>query len=374
MKKSNVILIVLSVLVLCVSVFIIMTYKGSEGSTSTLLKDMGSDELRVVGDKTDINSDYNKDSFVIKGEKPSGYMEPEDLEEQVKNDKNSNNSNGSIGNGNTQNNQGNTSEDRYTTIRDDSVFVGNPNRSELKVYEPGEYSNVLEEVVVPEKVVEKKTRITYNEAIAALRNSMNQDDPQISGGFNLTSYSYQFELLQDIADGKGVVIIPFNTSNEAQLKNVKTWIPIYEKYKNDIAFVFLNTELEYYGFRDMETVFAKYGISPELPIYATEFGEINDYVAVDGKLANQGYIILDRAFYVVDSGTVSDKTPTFSSLFTVLESRDVEYQKLEDIVTEKYDLGWIIKYADVQKAIDGTLTAPEGENQVETETEEIETE
>lgn len=374
MKKSNVILIVLSVLVLCASVFIIMTYKGSEGSTSTLLKDMGSDELRVVGDKTDINSDYNKDSFVIKGEKPSGYMEPEDLEQQVQNDKNSNGSNGSIGNGNTQNNQGNTTEDRYTTIRDDSVFVGNPNRSELKVYEPGEYSNVLEEVVVPEKVVEKKTRISYAEALATLRHSMNQDDPQVSGGFNLTSYSHQFKLLQDIADGKGVVIIPFNTSNEAQLKNVKTWVPIYEKYKNDIAFVFLNTELEYYGFRDLETIFAKYGISTELPIYATEFGEINDYVAVDGKLANQGYIVLDRAFYVVDSGTVSDKTPTFSSLFTAIESRDVEYQKLEDIVTEKYDLGWIIKYADVQKAIDGTLTAPEGENQVETDTEDNVTE
>lgn len=370
MKKSSVVLIILSVLVLCACVFVVMTYQGSEGTTTTLLKDMGSDELRVVGDKTDV---YNNQegSFVIKGEKPDGYYEPEDMDKYIKDnestDNNGNSTNENSGNNGNNQNSNNSDEEPLVIIRD-SVFVGNPNKGELKEYEPGEHSTVIEEIITVEKPKEDKKRISYQDAMIILQNYLNQEDDYIYGSFLLTSLYHNNVYLSDLMTGKGTIIIPFSVSNDKQLNNVKSWVSVYEKYKNEYSFVFLNTDLEFSGFMSIDSVFEKKGITKDLPIYASEFGDILGFVS-NGDLANQGYILLDSSCYVVSQGLVTDKMPNLSSFEKELEQRELKYTELENLVTEKYNEGWIVTYTDVKKAVDGTLTAPETENETETEIE-----
>ena len=77
-KIINLILVIISVIVLAICICIMVNTKGSEGSEVVLVKDMVSNELRAIGDKTDVynNSD---ETLYIKGYIPERYEEPEDI-------------------------------------------------------------------------------------------------------------------------------------------------------------------------------------------------------------------------------------------------------------------------------------------------------
>lgn len=332
---TNIVLVVLGIIVLCVCVFLIMNTKGEDGSSITILRDMN-DETRMIGDKTDV---YNNEdgTVLIKGDKPTNYMEPSDLFKDKGTPDVFENDNG-----------------RY-----ESVFVGNPNVGELEEAE----EEIIEEEVIEEFVVD--TSITLEEALLVLRNTRNKGSILISRGITLHDPDWQSVYFSTVASENGLIFIPFNLSNEEQLENLEKWSDVYDTYSGDINIIFLNTS--YFIVDSQEKVLAEFenrGINTDIPVYYDMENEIVNAMKTD-DINNVGYCVMNRDSFIYKIELLGSEVSEIRSDIVELNKIMNEYIEQENLIIQKHGEGLIRKYEDVQKALDGTLEEVVVETEIE---------
>ena len=346
-KILNIILIVLALIVLGFCLYLVFTTKGYEGSEVTLLRDMDSEEIRLIKDKTDV---YNnaEGTIVMKGEKPIDYIEPDEVfKGEVK---------------------------EYVPPVDNSklsVFVGNPNKGELREFNPETDYQVLQEEELPIGI--KPNRISLNDALFVLRQIRNEGLKAANWGTQLVRTDGSQGSIYSIAGDNGAVLVPFNMKNQKQLENLKKWSDIYSNGGFDIPVIFLNTSTY---IRESEArilaYFEENGISKDIPVCYDEYHEISDSIK-QSNIDNLGYCIVNRDGYIYEKGALSSSvnmTAVLNDLNTIMN----EYIEQEALITEKYEAGYIWVYEDVQKALNGTLEEVSGFIQNETDIEESQTE
>ena len=346
-KILNIILIVLALIVLGFCLYLVFTTKGYEGSEVTLLRDMDSEEIRLIKDKTDV---YNnaEGTIVMKGEKPIDYIEPDEVfKGEVK---------------------------EYVPPVDNSklsVFVGNPNKGELREFNPETDYQVLQEEELPIGI--KPNRISLNDALFVLRQIRNEGLKAANWGTLLVRTDGSQGSIYSIAGDNGAVLVPFNMKNQKQLENLKKWSDIYSNGGFDIPVIFLNTSTY---IRESEArilaYFEENGISKDIPVCYDEYHEISDSIK-QSNIDNLGYCIVNRDGYIYEKGALSSSvnmTAVLNDLNTIMN----EYIEQEALITEKYEAGYIWVYEDVQKALDGTLEEVSAFIQNETDIEESQTE
>lgn len=347
-KILNVILIVLGLVVLGICLFLIFTTKGYEGSEVTLLRDMDSEEIRLIKDKTDV---YNnaEGTIVMKGEKPIDYIEPENVFKEEE-------------------------EKEYTPPVDNSklsVFVGNPNKGELREFNPETDYEVLQEEEV--KIGKKPNRISLDDALFILKQIRNEGLKSANWGTLLVRVDGSQGSIYSIAGENGAVLVPFNLANQKQLDNLKKWSDIYSDGSFDIPIIFLNTSIY---IRDSENKIFEYfdanGISKDIPICYDEFHEISNTIK-ESNIDVLGYCVVNRDGYIYEKGSLTSSV-NMSTIINDLNIIMDEYIEQETLITEKYNAGYIWVYEDVQKALDGTLEEVSGFIQDETDIEQSQTE
>lgn len=341
-KVTNIVLVVLGIIVLCVCVFLVMSHEGDAPSDITILKDMDN-STRVVGDKTDV---YNNEdgTVLIKGDKPTNYMEPNDLFKDKGGPEVKDNTNG----------------------RHESSFTGNPHVGELTMGE----EILIEEVIEEEFVVD--TSITLDEALLVLRNNRNKGSTLLSRGLVIHDFNWRSVTFSTLAGENGLIVVPFNLSNQNQLENLEKWSSVYDTYSGDINIIFLNTSYLLVDAQDkiMEE-FENRKINKDIPIYYDNEGEIG--MLVKG-LDNVGYFVLNRDSFVYRIGNLSSDVSSIRSDISELNRIMSEYIDQENLIIEKHGEGLIRKYEHVQMALDGTLDEYWANLEAETEAEESQTE
>lgn len=341
-KITNIILIVLAIIVLCVCVFLVMSHKPETASNITVLKDMDN-TIREIDDKTDV---YNNDdgTVLIKGDKPTNYMEPSDIFKDKGTPEVKDNNNG----------------------RHQSSFTGNPNVGELKMGE----EILIEEVIEEEFVVD--TSITLEEALLVLRNTRNKGSTLISKGITIHNYDWRSVSLSDIASENGLIFVPFNLSNTKQLDNLEKWSSVYDTYSGDINIIFLNTSYFMVDSKDkMKEEFENRKINPDIPIYFDNEGEIG--MLLKG-LDNVGYFVLNRDSFVYKVGTLGADVSNIRNEIIELNKIMNDYIVQEELIIQKHGEGLIRKYDHIKMALDGTLDEYWANLESETEAEESQTE
>ena len=341
-KITNIVLVVLAVIVLCFCVYLVMSHEGESASNITVLKDMD-DTTRLVGDKTDV---YNNDdgTVLIKGDKPTNYMEPSDIFKDKPAPEIKDNTNG----------------------RHQSSFTGNPNVGTLTMGE----EIVIEEVIEEEYVVD--TSITLEEALLVLRNTRNKGATLVSRGITIHNYDWRSTTLSDIASENGLIFVPFNLSNTKQLDNLEKWSSVYDTYSGDINIVFLNTSYFVVDSKEkMKEEFENRKINPDIPIYFDNEGEIG--MLVKG-LDNVGYFVLNRDSFVYKVGALGSDVSNIRNEIIELNKIMSEFIVQEQLIIQKHGEGLIRKYEHVKMALDGTLDEYWANLEAETEAEESQTE
>ena len=219
-KKVNIVLIVISIIVLCSCVYLIFTAKSQEGSETILLKDMNMEDFRVISDKTDVDSNAGG-TVHIKGEKPTDSLNPEDVFKEV------------------------IKQVGKNEITKEEVYIGDKNVGELKMPEPGEDVEILEEIIVEEKEEEEKKlpTIPLEMILKDLRLYRNKDSNLVDIMSSIITIKGEVVLLRSLTD-KPIIVIPFSVENQKDLNTIKSWMPTYEKLNSKVNFVFLNTSMD----------------------------------------------------------------------------------------------------------------------------------
>ena len=83
-RKTNIILISLSILCLIICLLIIVFNRGVEEKNVVLVKDLQDGESRIISDKTDSLSNTGG-TFVYKAEEPEGLLNPDDVFKETNN-------------------------------------------------------------------------------------------------------------------------------------------------------------------------------------------------------------------------------------------------------------------------------------------------
>lgn len=326
-KIITVILIILGIIVLGFCINYVMNYEGKKASDITIVKDMNN-EIRVIGDKTDVYNNADG-TIVMKGDKPTNYMEPTDLFKEKPKVEPGNN-----------------------TERHNTVYVPNPNRGELQMAE----EVVVEEVVEEEYVVD--TSITLEEALLVLRNNRNKGSTLISRGISIHDSNWQTVSFSTIAGDNGLILVPFNLSNTNQLDNLKKWSTVYDTYNGDIKIVFLNTSYFIADNRDtIAAEFEKRGINKDIPVYFDMENEISMLVSKIMNIEQVGYFVLNRDSFVYKIEKLGSDVSKIRDDIVELNKLMADYIVQEELITYKHGAGLIRKYEHIQMALDGTLDA-----------------
>ena len=317
-KILNVILVILALIVLGICLFFIFTTKGSEGSEITILKDMDSEEIRLIKDKTDV---YNnaEGTIVMKGEKPIDYIEPDDLFKKEENKE-------------------------YTPPVNNSkvsIFVGNPNKGELKQFNPETDYVVLqeEEIIIPERT----KRISLNDALFVLKQIRNQGMTASNWGSLLYNINGSTHSIYSAVGDNGAILVPFNINNTKQLENLKKWSDFNTEYGKEVSIIFLNTSIY---IRDSEAKIFEYfeenGIDKSIPVYYDEFHEISNVIKIS-NIDNLGYCVVNRDGYIYEKGSLSQDV-NFAMIINDLNTVMEEYLEQETLITVFKSLIIIAKF------------------------------
>ncbi len=339
-KIINIILISVSVIVFLVCLLIVLSSKGTLGEDVVILKDMLSDENREVDNKTN-TYDGDMGSITIKGEQPENFIDPTDF--YTERDKNKDTYEEPLPNSETR----------------ESIFVGNPDAGPLEEPEDEIISVEVIEPFIPD------LRMTIEEVLAKLGEMRNKGLKYVSLGFSLHDSHFQSIYLSSIKGENGLIIVPFNLSNEKQMKNLENWSAIYDTYSSNIPIIFLNTS--YYAadsYIEILTDFNNRNINSEIPVYF-DMENFFSYELSDSSINEDGYFILNRDGFIYKSGGLDTTSLDLAAELDNLNKTMEEFKVQEDYVITKYKQGYIRNYDDIQRAIDGTLEAYIIENNIQ---------
>ena len=329
-KKVNIILIVLAIALFCFCAFLIVTTKPYEGSETTLLKDMTTDELRVIGDKTDV---YNNSSETvhIKGERAEGYLNPEDVFKEAV-------SNPVV---------------KESDIIVDGTYESDSTAGELKMFEPGEDVEVLEEIIIQPEV-ETSTKLPYISFERVLRDLWpyrNDNDFQIESSMILLGIKGGDTYLSNLKD-KPIIIIPFTIYDNTQMANVKNWAESYDKYKDTVNFVYLNTSMDRVeNYDKIMQVFTELDIRADLPVFYDNMYEILSSLEQDGK-KTYSYCLLNTDCFVVKKGSTKISDSELDKFISDIMAEKVIFDKQVEELKEIHNLGKIKRYSDITMYIE----------------------
>lgn len=291
-KITNIVLIGLAVLVLSICLFLYITHETKEENI-VLVKDMTDSTGRIISDKTDGLKD--KDSLIIKAEKPEGMLNPDDVFKEVENPI-------SIKN----NDKGRT----------DVVIIPKKEENPLNLVGLGAIVGVVrEEAIEPKEPVEKDAIL---ELLDKAKKDRNVDRLEISIGFGFMDVRGNLLQLSDI-NTKGVVVVPFLLKNSESLEYLKTLENIYNTYKNDIDFMFLNTSFD--AMESSTSIIEKFkdlSIPISYPLY---FDSTLDFTSSNSSNPGFGCLIVNSDSYLF-------KRVSKSTSLTVLEGY------IKDVISE----------------------------------------
>ena len=150
-RKTNIILISLSILCLIICLLIIVFNRGVEEKNVVLVKDLQDGESRIISDKTDSLSNTGG-TFVYKAEEPEGLLNPDDVFKETNNIIIESNTNGRVDN-----------------------KINRKEENPLELVEPGTVIDVLKEEAIETDVIEEPTLEELLEEARIKRNSGRQE-------------------------------------------------------------------------------------------------------------------------------------------------------------------------------------------------------
>lgn len=298
-RKTNIILISLSILCLIICLLIIVFNRGVEEKNVVLVKDLQDGESRIISDKTDSLSNTGG-TFVYKAEEPEGLLNPDDVFKETNNIIIESNTNGRVDN-----------------------KINRKEENPLELVEPGTVIDVLKEEAIETDVIEEPTLEELLEEARIKRNSGRQELYKSFALFNQKGDICYSNLL---CEDNGAILIPFSVA-EDKGDYLKKWEPIYEKYKDTISFIFLNTS---FGKLESNSKILQYfesnNINSEYPIYFDDIWNVVDTLKIT---SNSGYFILNCDSFVYKSNSISVGVDTVEQELNAMLEENKQF-KLED--------------------------------------------
>lgn len=277
-KRNTLILIIIGFIVLMLCICIGIFYNNGTERTVILVKDMQSDEHRVISDKTDGLS-KGKEDLVIKAETPDGLLNPDDV---FKNE---------IPDVNVEDN---------TEGRTDVIQVPKVDEAPLSLVPPNSDVDIIREEIVEEK---PKEDTNLDELLEEARKKRNEGREEIARSYAFLNTYGDYDNINELCYEKGVILIPFSIS-EDNLDYLKSWESLYKKYNNSVQFVFLNTSFE--GMEIYRKVLEKFkdcGIDESYPV----FYDLTWDFLLSKKITNDvGYILINCDSYQYKRGNISE--------------------------------------------------------------------
>lgn len=340
-KIINIVLIALSVIVLCSCAYLIFTTKPQEGSETILLKDMNMDDFRVISDKTDVDSNAGG-TIHIKGEKPTDSLNPEDVFKEV------------------------IKQVGKNEITKEEVYIGDKNVGELKMPEPGEDVEVLEEIIIEEpKEEEKKTpNIPLEMILRDLRQYRNKDTNIADIMISILTIKGEGVLVKSLTD-KPILIIPFSIGNQKDLDYIKSWMSIYEKYNEKINFVFLNTSMDMVeNYDKIMTALTINDINVSIPLYYDNYYELLYSLGQDNV---SSYWLLNSEGRIEKKGQSVLSEKELNSIISKIAEDKIKYDNQVEEIKKIYEEGKFVNYSDIDMYIENVVDGKPIVNIVEEE-------
>jgi hypothetical protein len=163
-----------------------------------------------------------------------------------------------------------------------------------------------EKKVRPKANVSTKDVSDLIEELTIAEENRNKDRIKIREGIVLYSTFAVNEGELDTVTKKGAIIFPFEISNGKQrFEYLAQFKDIYERYNEDINFIFLNTSIEMSdSVSEIKEMFELYNISTDYPLYYDNYK--NMYSALSGFNNTKGYVLLNNDGYICYMSEISE--------------------------------------------------------------------
>lgn len=299
-KVTNVVLIVLAIIVFSICLFLYMNHETKEENI-VLVKDMTDTTGKIISDKTDGLKD--KERLLIKAEKPDGLLNPDDIFKEVENPINV-----------KDNDKG----------RIDVVIIPKNEENPLDLVGPGAIVGIVREESVEDE--NKNIKDPILELLDQAKKDRNIGRSEISLSFGFMNVKGNLLRLEEI-NTKGVIVVPFLLKNTESLEYLKSLEMLYNTYKNDIDFMFLNTSFD--ALESSTSIIEKFqelSIPTSYPLY---FDSTLDFTTSNKSDPGFGCLIVNSDSYLF-------KRVTKSTSLSVLEGyikdaiSEIKASKLQD--------------------------------------------
>lgn len=268
-KIINIILIIVAVLVFSICLFLYITHETQEEDI-VLVKDMTDSTGRIISDKSD--GLKGKENLVIKAEKSEDMLNPDDVFKEVENPIDV-----------KGNDKGRT----------DVVIIPKNEENPLDIVGQGEIVGVIrEESIEPDK---KNELDPILELLEQAKKDRNIGRSEISVSFGFMDIRGNLLSLEDI-NTKGVVVIPFVLKNTESLEYLKSLENLYDTYKNQIDFMFLNTSFD--AMESSTSILNKFEELTILTTYPLYFDSTLDFTSSNRSNPGFGCLIVNSDSYL----------------------------------------------------------------------------
>ena len=224
-----------------------------------------------------------------------------------------------------------------------NVVPESKNTEPLPIYGYDEVVEILETEEIEEEAPEIFSQSELDLLLSHAATDRNKGRDGIPVAFSIFNSNYSNIKLNSFKD-KGCIIIPFDLTDR-DLEYVKYFIGLYEKYKDDIYFVFMNR------CRHQETIYTildtlqKNGISTDIPIYMD--GDYFFHVYTHD--VEYRYVVLNYDNFVCASSTSYDRGINVDKIIEQL-AKEKEFA-LED--NERVTQEYIDSLTPMSELIDG---------------------
>lgn len=277
-KRNTLILIIMGILVLIICICIGIFYNTNNEKTVILVKDLQSEEHRVISDKTDGLS-KGKEDLVIKAETPDGLLNPDEV---------------------FKNETPDVNVEDNTEGRTDTIVLPKVDENPLSLVPPDSDVDIIREEVIEEKV---KEDTNLNDLLEEARKKRNEGREEVSRSFAFLNTYGDYDTINDLCYEKGVILIPFSIS-EDNLDYLKSWERLYKKYSNSVQFVFLNTSFEGMEiYRKVLDKFKECSIDESYPVF---YDLTWDFVLSKKITDDIGYLLINSDSFQYKRGNISE--------------------------------------------------------------------
>lgn len=277
-KRNTLILIIMGILVLIICVCIGIFYNTNNEKTVILVKDLQSEEHRVISDKTDGLS-KGKEDLVIKAETPDGLLNPDEV---------------------FKNETPDVNVEDNTEGRTDTIVLPKVDENPLSLVPPDSDVDIIREEVIEEKV---KEDTNLDDLLEEARKKRNEGREEVSRSFAFLNTYGDYDTINDLCYEKGVILIPFSIS-EDNLDYLKSWERLYKKYSNSVQFVFLNTSFEGMEiYRKVLDKFKECSIDESYPVF---YDLTWDFMLSKKITDDIGYLLINSDSFQYKRGNISE--------------------------------------------------------------------